>query len=144
MFILLFLYGCSEDDKSTNLFKYKNSYIGDNSAVVSIINRLPNQKYFEGVKLKTDKRPFGMIIKYSEAESTKETEVYNASFLFALLKNAEWLTFEIGEQTQTITKKELENWYGEKLSRFKNEEELKTFVGNFTQDETKMKQLINK
>ena len=51
--------------------------------------------------------------------------IYNVTFLFTLVQNVDWITFnsDIGEYT--ISKEILQEWYGKELSEVQNEDELK-------------------
>ena len=54
---------------------------------------------------------------WSESEQNyKKTAIYNATFLFALVQNVDWITFNFGNQEYKITKENLQNWYGEDFS----------------------------
>ncbi|UOQ49940.1 DUF4825 domain-containing protein [Gracilibacillus caseinilyticus] len=145
--------GCStnkEVQSQSNIFTYNNSLIGDNSAVISIIKHLQHNKEFKEISLQTKEEPYGMTITYNEIKATeiekeyKETAIYNATFLFALIENAEWVTFDFGGENYQykITKEELQKWYGKLLSDFTNEEEIKNLVQKQLKDVNKINQLF--
>ena len=56
-----------------------------------------------------------MILNYEgiEAEEIekkdKETAIYNATFIFALVRNAEWVTFNFNNREYKVTKEELQD-----------------------------------
>ena len=153
LLILLFINGCSLNNNVQNttnegIFQYKGSLIGDNSAVINIIGQLQHSEEFKEVSLQTKTEPYGMTLTYNGIEATmiekeyKETAIYNATFLLALVDNAEWTTFVFEDHEYKITKEELQKWYGIELSEFTNEEELKSLVQEQLKDENKVNQLL--
>lgn len=155
LLILLFLNGCSSNSDGSNnsnedIFQYKGSVIGDNSAVGNIIGQLRHSEEFHEVSLETKTEPYGMTVKYEDMDATmiekeyKETTIHNATFLFALIDNAEWTAFDFEDGTYKITKSELQDWYGKDLNEFTNEKELKSFVQERLEDEDKVNQLFTK
>jgi hypothetical protein len=100
---------------------------------------------FRGLELKTKETPYGIILNYDGSESEKNdkrTVIYNATYLFALIQNAEWITFNFKHQEYKITKDALIEWYGEDFSTFQSEEELKTLIQKRWDDEYKVNQLF--
>lgn len=150
LIIILFLNGCSSttDQPSEDVFQYKESFIGDNSAVIHIIEQLRYAEKFEEVSLETKTEPYGMTIKYENMDAAmeeseyKEVAVYNASYLFTLINNAEWVSFDFGDYTYKISKSELQDWYGKELNDFTNEEELDVFIQEKLQEDSEMQQLF--
>ncbi|MFY4774135.1 DUF4825 domain-containing protein [Metabacillus sp. RGM 3146] len=124
--------GCSlKGNASETIFQYKDSYIGDTSAVAGIIKQLRSNEQFEKLSLETKNKPYGMVVDYKESRSMseknmEETALYNAAFIFALIKNANWITFDFEIQKYTITKEKLEKWYGKPLGKISGEKELKS------------------
>ena len=122
------LYGCNANNKNGNIFQFKDSFVGDNSAVGNIANQLRSGENLEGFELKTKEKPYGIILNYDWLESEqnyKETAIFNATFLFSLVQNVDWITFNFDNREYKITKGNLQEWYGKELSEFKNEDELK-------------------
>lgn len=137
--------GCNTKTSEEGLFQYKNAYVGDNSAVINIVNRSMQSDNFRGLELKTKETPYGIILNYDGSESEnndKRTMIYNATYLFALIQNAEWITFNFDHQEYKITKDALIEWYGEDFSTFQSEEELKTLIQKRWDDEYKVNQLF--
>ncbi|APZ48811.1 DUF4825 domain-containing protein [Jeotgalibaca sp. PTS2502] len=154
LLILMFINGCSSDnnEKNTtneNIFQYEGTLIGDNSAVINIIGQLQHSEEFNEVSLQTESEPYGMTLTYNEIDATmieeeyEETVIYNATFLFALIDNAEWITFVFENDEYKITKEELQKWYGKELSEFNNEEELISLVQEQLEDGNKVNRLLN-
>ncbi|WP_306453957.1 DUF4825 domain-containing protein [Bacillus sp. FJAT-45350] len=147
LLVVLFLSGCNSNDTNTtsDIFRFKDSFVGDNSAVGNIANQLPGGEHMIGFELKTNEEPYGIILNYDWVDSEqnyKETAIYNATFLFALIQNVDWITFnfEIGEYT--LTRENLQDWYGMELRDINNEEELGALIQEYIEDENKVNQLL--
>ena len=137
--------GCNTKTSEEDVFQYKNAYVGDNSAVINIVNHSMQSDRFRGLELKTKETPYGIILNYDGSESEKNdkrTVIYNATYLFALIQNAEWITFNFDHQEYEITKDALIKWYGEDFSTFQSEDELKTLIQNNWDDEQRVNQLF--
>ncbi|MBO0602230.1 DUF4825 domain-containing protein [Sporosarcina sp. E16_3] len=146
LLIMLFLSGCNANNKNGNLFQYKDSFVGDNSAVGNIANQLRSGENLEGFELKTKEKPYGIILNYDWLESEqnyKETAIFNATFLFSLVQNVDWITFNFDSREYKITKENLQEWYGKELSEFKNEDELRKYIQEYLKDENKVNQFFN-
>lgn len=149
MIILMIATACSNTDLQTvDLFKFKDSYVGDNSAVGNITRELPspNGEQIDGLELKTTEEPYGIIVNYKSVETTEQTKVnyeetalFNATYLFALVKNVDWVTFHFVHQELTVTREDLQNWYGKDLREFQNEDKLTTFAQKFLEKENEAK-----
>ena len=129
-----------------DLFNFKDAYVGDNSAVGNIVSRLKNAEQFKGFELKTDEEPYGIILNYSLEETEqnyKEIVIYNATFLFTLIQNADWIMFNFENEEYIITKEKLKNWYGEEFTGMQSEDEVKIFIQKHTDDKNKVDQLFN-
>lgn len=145
MLLVVILSGCNTKNEEDGVFKYKDSYVGDNSAVGNILNRLQGED-LKGFELKTKEEPYGIIANYDWSESElnyKKTAIYNATFLFVLIKNADWITFNFDNQEYKITKENLQNWYGENLGDLENENETEKLAQKYLEDENKVNQLFN-
>lgn len=84
--------GCNTKTSEEGLLQYKNTYIGDNSAVINIVNQSLESERFRGLELKTKEMPYGIILNYDWLDSEqnyKKTVIYNATYLFALIQNTE-------------------------------------------------------
>ncbi|WP_062106903.1 DUF4825 domain-containing protein [Bacillus niameyensis] len=141
------LMGCSvRNHDNESIFELKGSYIGDASAVGKIVGYLPKSELFEGMELKTTDKPYGMILNYKDTnmneDSMKETALYNASYIFTLFRNADWIEFRFGEKSMTVTKGKLEEWYRAELYKYENEEDLQKLIQKHLDDEEKVKQFM--
>ncbi|MRX73020.1 DUF4825 domain-containing protein [Bacillus lacus] len=134
--------GCSSDaDAKTDVFQYQHSYVGDNSAVGSILRQLNSHGELDKISLHTSEKPYGITVQYKELqaenlqEESKETAFNNASYLFTLIQNAEWVTFQFPHDEYTVEKKSLEALFKKKLSSIENEEELKQLLKEYNTQE---------
>jgi Domain of unknown function (DUF4825) len=144
--LMIVLSGCSLNAESkTDLFQYKDSYVGDNSAVGNIVKQLAHNKELKQISLQTNKEPYGITLDYNDLDATKvdkemkETVISNSTFLFALIKNVDWITFNFPDQEFTVTKEKLQTWYGTKLNKFENEKD----VQNLIQEHLKSEDSVN-
>lgn len=143
--------GCSlNSDSKAELFQYKNSYVGDNSAVVNIVKQLEHNKELNQISLETKKKPYGITLEYKDIDTKKadiemkETVISNSTFLFALIKNVDWITFKFPDQEYTVTKEKLQDWYNNKLDGFENERALKKLVQEHLKSEDLVNQFFHK
>lgn len=143
MFILIVLAACSAGrDTRDDVFQYKDSYVGDNSAIGAIVTNLPFREYYKEFSLQTNEEPFGIVLKYdTEARSPKLTDedmkelaLCNSSYLFTLVQNAEWVEYDFGTQKLRVNKEELEDWYGKELHPIETEKELQQLLQEFLAD----------
>lgn len=145
--VLLLLNGCSSANTSKDLFELKGSYIGDNSAVVHIVHQLLHEEKFKKLELQTKEQPYGIHLAYEDISGGdnehKKVAIYNATFIFALIQNADWITFQFDDTEYTLTKKELESWYTQQLSDFSSEQSLKELATDYLNDEEKVNKLFH-
>lgn len=151
LLVMFFLSGCnSNSNNKVDLFQYKGSYVGDNNAVVNSVIHLQGAQHFSGIELKTKEEPYGIIVNYDWSESElndKKTSINNASYLFALIQNVDWITFNFemvnGMEEYKITRENLQAWYGIELSEIEDEDKLKELIQVSLEDEKKVNQLLN-
>lgn len=82
--VLTLLSACNfkADNSFDDLFNYKDSYVGDNNAVVNTVIHLQGADYFRGIELQTKEQPYGIIVDYDWSEADidlHETVINNAS-----------------------------------------------------------------
>lgn len=145
LLVILILSGCNTNNEQEDIFKFKDSFVGDNIAVGNIVNQLQGAEHFKWFELETKEKPYGIILNYDWSESEqnyKKTAVFNATCLFTLVQNAEWITFNFDNQEYKITKENLQNWYGEDFSELKNEDDLKALTQKHLENEDKVNQLF--
>lgn len=152
--ILLFLNGCNSNEviENEDIFKFKNSYVGDNSAVGNITRELPipNGEQLNGLELKTSEEPYGIILNYITEENSPEIEtnynelvLYNATFILALVHNADWVKFNFVGGEFIVNREELESFYGKDIRDFNNEDELIMFIQEYLEDDNRVNQFYN-
>lgn len=136
--------GAISSHASTNIFQYKGSYIGNNSAVMNVAHQLPQSKSFKTLSLQTKKKPYGMTLNYGDVHgSIKHLVVNNATYMFALIKNAEWIRFVFPNGKYTLTRKQLQQWYGKDLGKITKKKEIKKLIQTNLNNNSKVKQLFN-
>ena len=118
------------DINMEELKKYKDSYVGDNSAVMNILANLPLNTYVSELSLKTDRKPYEITVNYKENpalglddynnfwkdKNPNEVLEKNAALMFSLIKNTDVIEFNvdnIGEKNYKYTRDELKEKYGE-------------------------------
>ncbi|MFL0248050.1 DUF4825 domain-containing protein [Candidatus Clostridium stratigraminis] len=134
--------------KTSDLVKYKGSYVGDNSSVGNVIGKLPANMYGAGFSLETKKQPYGITIKYKANQGLGEDNYYNfwngkkvnefleknAVVLLSLLQNADFVEFHvdnIGVKTYKYDRKSLEQKYSCDLENlFKDDSTIYKFLNS--------------
>jgi len=134
------------------LLPYRESYVGDNSAVVKILHQLPGgQDMNGGVSLSTKKEPYGINVNYHSSnakywsnENTERIFLYNATTLFILIRNVDEVSFNIktkeGTQSFQATRADLEEFYGVKLRELsKDQAQWENLLNHTFTDKEKVK-----
>ncbi len=142
LILSLSLVGCNNNEvaiQSTispyhlaDLLKYKDSYVGNNSAVGNILSVLPAHDYMASFSLETGQKPYGITVNYQANQSNlknyydfwnvkhpDELLERNASVLFSLVQNVDVVHFnvqDVGKKTYTFTRTDVQQKYGD-LSR---------------------------
>lgn len=147
LFVMMLCSGCKSNSSNAtdDLFQYKDSYVGDNSAVGNIVHQLPGAEDLINIELETKEEPFGIILNYSGLPSEnrfREMVMYNGTFLFTLIQNVDWVTFNFDSLSITIQKEQFEEAYSQKLSKIEKESEVKELISDFLEDESKVKALL--
>lgn len=148
MLILLGLVGCGKSTHMTELLNYKGSYVGDNAAVGNIIERLPAHEYLESFELQTIQQPYEITINYKQFDeatveledgstfkaSLSETLKGNAMMILSLVKNADIVNFNVGNQdTIMFDRTILSNSYGNPLDSISEDaSSLQNFIESYT------------
>lgn len=135
--------GASPSHASTKIFQYKGSYIGDNSADMNVVMQLPQGKLFKSFSLETKKKPYGMTLNYSDVQSPiKPLVVHNATYMFTLIKNASWVKFVFPNEKYTLTRKQMQQWYGKDLRSITNQKALDKLIKANVKNKSKVDQLF--
>jgi hypothetical protein len=120
-------------------FTAKTNFVGDNGAVIDMAFLLPGNDAERTFELQTKEEPYEIRIFYSlDEEHEAFTEVnlpttllYNATAYFSFFHNLGILTLHFeevgttgGNRTFTMTREQLNEIYGQDLTRFAKNEEL--------------------
>ena len=151
MLVLFGLVGCGKSSNTSELrelLTYKNSYVGDNSAVSNIISRLPAHEYLDGFELQTSQEPYEITINYKNFDkkmvkleddsmlNASLTEILkgNAIIILSLIKNAEIVNFNVeGHDMIIFDRATLSNNYGNTLDSItEDESSLQDFIKTYT------------
>ena len=110
----------------TTVLKYKDSYVGDNSAIVNIVNNLPANIYNVGIELQTTSKPYEITIRYKgfddidirfeDGSLVSSSFPYvmknNALIILSLVKNVDIVNFDVDDGTViTYERTDLVNSY---------------------------------
>lgn len=148
MLLSFILVGCGKPTNMTKLLNYKGSYVGDNSAVGHIIERLPAHEYLDSFELQTNQEPYEVTINYKpfdevtvELENGSTSKVAlneilkgNSMLILSLVTNAEIVNFNIEHQeTITFDRATLSDDYGNNLESIsENISSLQNFIKTYT------------
>lgn len=137
--------GSNSTYDANTLIKYKSDYVGDNSKVVNLVSRLPLSNFRKEASLQTGNPPYGIIVNYdfrnaaiNQAE-LKMTLRDNAAVIFALIKNADIITYNAimpGSSEQSIyqcSRMEIQRDFPKDLRDYaQNTDVFEPFLGNIT------------
>lgn len=144
--VLLFaVSACTTTNEEKDIFEFKDSVVGDNTAVSTIVNQLQAADDLKQIQLETKEKPYGIKLDYNWSDSEekyKKTAIFNATFLFTLIPNVDWVTFNFDSKEYTVTREDLMTWYGEDFSQFENEADLKGFIEKYLENEEKVNELF--
>jgi hypothetical protein len=130
------------------LLEYKDSKVGNNSAVGNIISNLPANIYSEGFELQTTSKPYEISINYEDFEETyikfedgssvstpfPDTIKKNAMIMLSLVENADIVNFNLNDGVMiTYRRDELvdahKEEYGVNLEKIiQNKSSLESFI----------------
>lgn len=168
LFLSVFLLmGCNNDVnitsinevESNGLSEYKQSYLGNNSAVSQIVNSLPGGETYRDISLTNDslKVVYGVKNNDSISEDTfsdfwlnddkiKKNFIYNSVALFVLIKNVDKVTLEVDSNeyySTTFVKKDLEKFLPHPFTDYKANDKLwkKEIVKEIVNSKNKREQI---
>jgi len=114
-----------ETHQFSRVMKYENSYMGNAGNNINLINDLPMSeipRLFE-----QDPNEFRLMVNYEKSvdeigkERVEKALLYNATAVFALIKNMEVIDFNFVDKNYTITREQVNDWFGEDISSFNDE-----------------------
>lgn len=132
---LIFSYNNTESNQEDQIkhlvYNYQDTYVGDNSSVGGILNDIFLSENIESFKLGTSDAPYSITVNYlleSGIKNDKLTQYmeYNATTVFALVKNVELITFNVKDtiqKTYVFKRETIQLNYDEKLSSYITDEE---------------------
>lgn len=138
--------GSSPASGESDLFRYQNAYVGNNSAVGAIVGSLSVNKNFKEMALQTKEKPYGIVLKYVNTDGTaagiQGIAVTNAFYLFALIQNVDWVEVDTDAGASRIKRSDLGRELEGRLAACTNEEELNELVQEVLGDAPRVKELL--
>lgn len=132
-----------------DLFEYEGAVVGNNSAVFNTLNHLIGAQHFNGFELETKQQPYGIIASYDWAEaesSNKKAAVHNATYLFALIDNVEWVQFDFdtgaGVEQYRLSREQLQDWYELDLTGIDEQKKLEELLKQHLDEGRKIDELL--
>lgn len=134
--VSIFCFGFSSDpinnvskkDSISDLYQYRTEYVGNNSKVVQIIERLKIPETFSRTKvqLHTNKSPYAVSITYKTTSGVAHQFIQNtdqalfdanAITMFALIKNMDKVQFILEHGTDSTVIERTRTWANSKISQ---------------------------
>lgn len=130
-----------ENDSIQEIYQYRTPYLGDNSKVVHIADRLPVPKALTRTKVRlfTDEAPYMVEVNYKTTPTVREAFVkpdnqtifdQNAVLMFALIGNNESVKFVLNDGQKDLSILRTRAWADGKMA--KNVWESASTLENFT------------
>lgn len=126
-----------ETSEESELSKYENTYIGDNTSVNNIVSLLPYADKKEKIELTTSEKPYTLTIKYNMS-SSKELLEYNSYKIFKLINNVDKIIYELEDKEIEVLRTDIDEEklniysiienYLTSLEKQNDEKEYKTFI----------------
>lgn len=110
-----------ENNYAKEIYQYQTQYVGDNSKVANIADKLPMPDTLTRtqIQLYTDNTPYGLEITYHTTPAARESlsnkdnqSVFdqNAVLMFALIKNADYISFVLNDGKNKSSIKRTREW----------------------------------
>lgn len=121
-----------ETHQFSQVLKYEYAYMGSAGNNMNLVNNLPMSDVPR--KFQQDPETFTFTVNYEAAtgdvgrERLEKAIVYNATVIFALIKNMETVEFAFVDETYSATRKRVNEWFGEDVVTFVDEEVFKEKV----------------
>lgn len=121
-----------QQDPATHKFEdvttFEDPYMGDNSNMNNLFQALPlnDQKG----TLEMDSDVFSLIVYYNTTtaelgQKAAQAVIYNTTAAFTLIGNLQTVEMRFEDESYTVTRENVEQWFGTTLVDFKNPEEFK-------------------
>ncbi|CAM3149552.1 DUF4825 domain-containing protein [Filibacter tadaridae] len=124
-----------QQDPETHEFEkvksYENDYMGNNSNMGNLFSELPLNKYQETFEIDSEALSLTMHYNARVDEIGKKAEqavLYNTTAVFVLIGNMQKIEMKFEDKSYTVTRKNVEDWYGGKLDKLKKVDEFKKDV----------------
>jgi hypothetical protein len=102
---------------------YENPYMGDASNMGGLFSALPLNNYRGPLEMDAEK--YSLIVEYNldsnvSTETVKQAVVYNTTAAFTLIGNLQEIKLLFGDESYTVTRENVEKWFGTTLVDFKD------------------------
>ena len=114
------------------IYNYQDTYVGDNSSVGGILNDIFLSESIRSFKLGTSIEPYSITVNYNLDQKLSENKLcqymeYNATTLFALVKNVGVITFNVEDtiqKTYAFKRETIQTNYDQELSSYISDEKI--------------------
>lgn len=107
------------------VLQFENLYMGNAGNNMNLVNHLPMSDVQRLFQQDPDEFTFTvnyeMSVKEIGRERVEKAILYNATAILALIENMKVVEFAFVDQTYTVTREHVNNWFGEDVASFKNE-----------------------
>ena len=103
---------------------FENPYMGDASNLGGLFSALPLNNYRGPMEMDAEK--FSLIVDYDfgnseiSTETVKQAVVYNTTAAFTLIGNLQEIILLIDDESYSVTRENVEKWFGTTLVDFKD------------------------
>lgn len=97
-----------ETHNFNKVLAYENDYMGNNSNITNLFNKLPLSNYKYSVELEPD--AFTAAINYNTSSDDKAV-IYNTTAVFVLIKNLEVIDMRFSDRSYVMTRENVEQWF---------------------------------
>jgi len=120
LMIVVLVFGCSQEkeDSLDQLLDYKETYIGNASDIGAILVMLDIEH--DGIELKTDEEPYGLIINLSKEVDDID---YTSACLMMLVDNMSYIEYDYDDTSIMVERLDIEDKYGYDLRTLVDDKE---------------------
>lgn len=107
------------------VLKYEHAYMGSAGNNMNLVNNLPMSDVPR--MFQQDPETFTFTVNYEETvgdvgkDRVEKAVLYNATAIFALIKNMETVEFSFADTTYSVTRKRVNEWLDEDVALFNDE-----------------------